>query len=348
VPSAPHVTIGLPTHNGEPFLAAALESLLAQDHPDFEIVVSDNASTDATPAILRSFAERDPRIRIDRSEAILTAAANFNRVFEAARGPYFMWAADDDLWDAAYVRRCVEALEARPIAVMACTGIRFIDPSGAPRDIDLGRYDNPDLSSRSVVERVRRLLRRGGWYQVYGVARTAALQQTHLFQDVYGPDVVVVLELALLGPILKVPEPLFSYRQYPDRTERTRVDRQGGVGDAGTVAAVRMTRLQESLSEAVRRSALSAPLRIRLVAEILRAVFLDDTPIGGVARREIETRIRQARRDLDLSAYAKFSALKWVVAARAAPAASRRLATRVRRGAGRIRRGAGRIRRRLR
>jgi len=320
VPSAPHVTIGLPTHNGEPFLAAALESLLAQDHPDFEIVVSDNASTDATPAILRSFAERDPRIRIDRSEAILTAAANFNRVFEAARGPYFMWAADDDLWDAAYVRRCVEALEARPIAVMACTGIRFIEPSGAPRDIDLRRYDNPDLSSRSVVERVRRLLRRGGWYQVYGVARTAALQQTHLFQDVYGPD----------------------------RTERSRVDRQGGVGDAGTVAAVRMTRLQESLSEAVRRSALSAPLRIRLVAEILRAVFLDDTPIGGVARREIETRIRQARRDLDLSAYAKFSALKWVVAARAAPAASRRLATRVRRGAGRIRRGAGRIRRRLR
>jgi hypothetical protein len=334
------VTVGLPTHNGERFLAAALESLLAQDHPDLEIVVSDNASTDGTPAILRAFAERDPRVRVDRSDELLTAAQNFNRVFAAARGPYFAWAADDDLWDPTYLRRCVAALEAQPDAVLACSGIRFIDPSGAPRDVDLVRYDNPDLSSPSVVERVRQLLRRGGWYQVYGVARTAALERTHLFQDTYGPDVVLTLELALLGAILKVPDALFFYRQFPDRTEQARVARQGGLGEAASIAEIRMTRLEEALTATARRSALPPPVKIRVIGEILRATYLDDTPIGGVARREVGSRLRQARRDRDLPAFLKFGTIRAVATATQLP-------TRLRRSIGRGRRFVGRVRRRL-
>lgn len=336
--STPKVTIGLPTHNGEPFLAGALEALLAQDHEDFEIVVCDNASTDATPAIIRAFADRDARIRAERSDELLTAAQNFNRVFATARSPYFMWAADDDLWDPSYIRRCLAALEPRPTAVMACTGLRFIDDAGVVLDADYGRYDNPDLSSTSVVERVRLLLRRGGWYEVYGLARRDALERTHLFQDTYGPDVMLVLELALLGPILRVAEPLFFYRRIAAKTERDRVERQGGVANAEAIVASRLTHLQESMSGTIRDSGIAWPLKLRLRAEILWAVYVADTPYRRNARRELADRAAAARRGRDTAAWAKYRGLLAVNDARAAGPAARRLAGRWRKQLGRLRR----------
>jgi hypothetical protein len=338
VTSSPTVTIGLPTHNGEAFLAAALEALLAQDHAEFELVVSDNASTDATPAILRSFAARDARIRVERSDEFVTASQNFNRAFAAARGRYFMWAADDDLWDPAYIRRCLAALEAAPDAVMACSGLRFVDSGGTVVDADYDRYDNPDLSSTSTVERVRRLLRRGGWYEVYGLARRDALERTNLFRDTYGPDVMLVLELAMLGPIAKVPEPLFFYRQIAGRTEQDRAERQGGIADVDAILGTRLTHLQESMSATVRGSGLAWPLKLRLQAEILWAVYVADTPIGGRARREIRARAETARRDRDVSAIAKFGVARGIDALRSIGPAVRQVAGRSRRRLGRWRR----------
>jgi len=309
---APLVGIGLPTLNGERFIAEALESLLAQDHRELEIVVADNASTDRTPEIVREFARRDSRIRHERVEALLSAPANFNRVFASTRGPYFMWAADDDLWDPSYVRRCVAALEADPAAVMASTGVRFIDPTGQPIEADHRQYDNPDLSSRSVVRRVRTLIRRRGWYQVYGLSRRDALSRTRLFQDAYGADVVLVTELAMLGPIVLVPEPLFSYRRQPGQTEAARAARQGGIEDEGSVLTARMTHLQESLSDAVRQSSLPRSTKLRLRAEILRAAYVDDTPMRRRARPEADVRVAGAARAHDLGGIAKFGLIAGV------------------------------------
>lgn len=336
--SAPLVGIGVPTHNGEPFIAQALESLLHQDHRDLEIVVSDNASTDRTPDIVRDFMRRDSRIRLERVEDLATAPQNFNRAFSLASGPYFMWAADDDLWDPAYVRRCTEALEADPPAVMASTSLRFIDPAGLILDANYARYDNPDLSSRSVVRRVRILLRRGGFYQVYGLARRDALDRTHLFQEVHGPDVVLTLELAMLGPILRVPEPLFFYRRHPDRTEESRDKRQGGIPLGADAAATRMTHLQESLSEAVERSALPGLKKVRLRAEILRAAYLDDTPMRSRTQREVAIRAAAAWRERDPGGLLKYT-LAWAVEEmRGLPRAGRQWAVRSKRLAARVRR----------
>jgi glycosyltransferase involved in cell wall biosynthesis len=337
----PLVTIGLPTHNGEPFLAQALESLLRQDHADLDIVVADNASTDRTPDILREFMRHDSRIRHERFEDLVSAPQNFNRAFSLGSGPYFMWAADDDLWDPSYVRRCLAALAADPMAVMASTGLRFIDPAGQILDANYGRYDNPDLSSRSVVERVRILLRRGGFYQVYGVAKRDTLERTHLFQDVYGPDVVLTLEIAMLGPIVRIPEPLFFYRRHPDRTEETRTERQGGIPGVDDILPTRMTHLQELLSEAVQRSALPGPTKWRLRVEVLRAAYVDDTPMRSRTRREVAIRTRAARRDGEPNAFAKYGiawALEWI---RGWPVAAPRIMARAKRVAARVR---GRLR----
>lgn len=300
------VSIGLPTHNGERYVAEALESLLAQDHPFLEVVVSDNASTDRTPDIVRDFVRRDRRIRYERLEQPITAAQNFNRAFALSTGSQFMWAADDDLWEPSYIRRCVEGLAERPDAVMASTGLRFIDPEGTTIDTDYSRYDNPDLGSASVVDRVRLLLRRGGWYQVYGLARRAALERTHLFQDIYGPDVVLVLELAMLGPIVRIPETLFWYRRQPGRTEEARAERQGGIADEARVLRTKSTHLEEELSDAVRRAPISGPLKLRLQAEILRAAYVDDTPMSSRTRSETWVRAKAAARERDVRRFVKF------------------------------------------
>jgi Glycosyl transferase family 2 len=302
-----HVSIGLPTRNGERYIAEAVRSLLDQDHREFDIVVADNASTDRTADIVHGLERRDSRVRHERVDEPLTAAQNFNRAFDLTDGPSFMWAADDDRWDPAYVRRCLAALDRHPTAVMATSGLRFIDPGGTVIDADYARYDNPDLSSASTIERVRQLLRRGGWYQVYGLARREALERTRLFQDVYGPDVVLTLELAMAGPILRVPEVLFWYRRFPDRTEAARAARQGGIRDETEIMSTPSTHLQESLSDAVRASALSPALKLRLLAEILEAFYVDDTPLRSKARPEARRRARSAAHDRDVARFVKFS-----------------------------------------
>src|SRR5215212_2547350 len=108
--SVPQVSLGVPVYNGEKYLAEALESLLQQDYADFEIIISDNASTDGTEEICRNFAGRDKRIRYYRNETNIGASPNYNRTFELARGRYFKWCAHDDVCLPAFVRRAAEVL----------------------------------------------------------------------------------------------------------------------------------------------------------------------------------------------------------------------------------------------
>jgi glycosyltransferase involved in cell wall biosynthesis len=339
--TAPLVSIGMPTHNGAAYIGVALEALLAQDHRAIEIVVSDNASTDRTPEIVADVIRRDHRVRYERSDHLVSAPHNFNRVFALTNGPYYMWAADDDLWDPSYVRRLLAALEADPAAVMASSGVRFIDPDGNPLETDLGRYDNPDLSSRSVTRRVHRLLRRGGWYQVYGLARRTALERTELFQDRYGPDVVLVMELALLGPIAHVPDPLFRYRRFPDRTEGSRVAKQGGDANRPGLVDTRMSHLQESLSATVGRARLPASTKLRLQADILRAAYLEATPMHERIRRETAARARLALHERDVARIVKFGLADAIERSRSLPRTAADLARRGRRAGGRVRRRIG-------
>src|SRR3954463_12928543 len=117
----PLVSIGLPVYNGEHFIAAALDSLLAQDYAPIELIISDNASTDRTPEICREYAANDPRVRYYRISTNVGVIKNFNRVFERSTGDYFMWAGDHDLRAPTYVSRCMEIMTADPSVVLCCT-----------------------------------------------------------------------------------------------------------------------------------------------------------------------------------------------------------------------------------
>jgi len=99
----PQVSIGLPVYNGAKFIQEALDSLLAQSFTNFELIISDNASTDESEAICQKYVARDLRIRYVRQTENLGAIANFKFVLDEAVGEYFMWAAADDVWDKQWI-----------------------------------------------------------------------------------------------------------------------------------------------------------------------------------------------------------------------------------------------------
>lgn len=107
----PAVSIGLPVHNGGEFVRKAVESLLAQTFTHFELIISDNASTDNTSEICQEFAARDSRIRYVRQPQNEGAMTNFRFVLDAAAAHYFMWAAADDTWHEDYISRCIAGFE---------------------------------------------------------------------------------------------------------------------------------------------------------------------------------------------------------------------------------------------
>ena len=301
------VSIGLPTHNGARFIRESLESLLAQDYPNLEVVVSDNASTDGTPAILQEYGDR---IRLLRQDSNIGAPANFNLVFRETRGALFMWAADDDRWEPSYVSSCVRALEGHPEAVLACSGVRFVDgETGAPVPYDLSLHDNPTITDSAVSARLRVLLARGGWYAVYGVLRRAALEQTSLFTNTYGADVILLVELAMQGSFIRVPETLFTFRVFAPTRGDDRGAWHSALDDRARLLATPYSHLEEACSTAVQKSRLSKEEKLRARLAILSVAYVASTPLRGRIRAEVTARLRMAIRDRRLGDVAKYGLL---------------------------------------
>ncbi len=206
----PTVSLGMPVYNGENFLAATLDSLLAQTYTDFELIICDNASTDGTAAIGRAYAARDGRIRYLRNERNIGASANYNLSFDLARGRYFKWAAHDDLCAPTFLERCVEALERDHEVVLAYTQARAIDSAGETVKVYPGKHHFGDPQAR--VRFYEFVLDPHPVVAVFGVMRRAVLAQTRLIGGYTGSDRPLLSELSLLGKFYEVPEQLFFYR----------------------------------------------------------------------------------------------------------------------------------------
>jgi len=123
---SPPLTIGLPVYNGQNYVSESLDSLLAQTYTDFELIISDNASTDSTEEICRDYAARDSRIRYVRQPVNIGAAPNHNYLVQAAHGRLFKWAAHDDLFAPKLVERCIEALD-QPEVILAHAYMGIVD-----------------------------------------------------------------------------------------------------------------------------------------------------------------------------------------------------------------------------
>ena len=222
---SPLVTIGVIVYNEEPFIRETLDSLLAQDYPNFELIVADNCSTDDSGTICEQIAKDDERVRYVRHPDNIGSAANSIFVLEEAAGDYFMWAAGHDLWSPDLLRRCVEALEDNPEAVIACAESHWIDADGRPLPRQSGGYDTRGLSP------VRRYFMAfwGNMHPVLGVMRTRFLRQVPRIHRGVGADQVLLTELALRGDFIQVPGTSWSRRQPRDpETHKQRMRRYTG------------------------------------------------------------------------------------------------------------------------
>lgn len=151
----PLVSIGLPVRNGAHRVPAVVRSVLAQDHQNLELVISDNASTDDTEEICRELAKADPRIVYHRQSANVGLLNNFIATMRLARGPYFRWAGDDDTLALDCVSRCLAALTADDRLVLVTSQVAFVGPDGTT---ETAPYDGTALRSADPVERFVEML----------------------------------------------------------------------------------------------------------------------------------------------------------------------------------------------
>ena len=231
----PRVSIGMPVRNGQDLLSETLDSILAQTNEDFEIVISDNASTDATPEICRTYARRDERIRYEPLESGIPVTRNFNRARSLSRGRYFKWHAHDDLLDPEYLNRCVQVLDEDPTTLVVAARVALIERDGSPVrfDVDSGMYVTsygeqipkpPPASSDSLASRQRVERFRGVLFDIHGVVeaqyvfglyRSDALATTPPIGAYFGAEKVLLARLSLIGRIREVEEELFLRRYHP-------------------------------------------------------------------------------------------------------------------------------------
>jgi glycosyltransferase involved in cell wall biosynthesis len=209
----PAVTIGMPLYNGAKYLELALRSILSQTYTDFELLISDNASTDDSEAICRRYAEMDPRISYSRNPRNLGAAANYNRVIHLARGRYFRHAAHDDILAPTNIERCVEVLDSVPDVVLVYPRMIIIDADGNETETREHSLELDDARPNERLAKFGFLCDENSMCDpVFGLFRTKELRETNLLGAYISADMILLAEMALRGRVVEVPEYLFYER----------------------------------------------------------------------------------------------------------------------------------------
>lgn len=195
----PQVSIGLPVYNGEKYLRKALDSILSQTYDKFELIISDNCSTDGTSEICREYGARDSRIRYVRQYSNRGAAANFRFVLESAQHERFIWAAADDWWDRDRLEKLVTALAPETAAVVGAIS-RWQEVKNIahfiPKEYPKHGYLSFIMREEARCEKV---------YFIYGLMwRKAAIQAFPSSMDLYASDAIFCYRLLELGGLRSI------------------------------------------------------------------------------------------------------------------------------------------------
>ena len=204
--SHPPVSIGLPVRNGAAVVDTAIRAVLTQDYADLELVISDNASTDSTAEICRSYERDDPRVRYHRQPNNIGATANFVQVMRLARGTFFKWIGDDDWLEPGYLSSCLERFAADDRLILVTTEQVLIGQDG---QMCPTAYTGCGLSSDRPVERFAEYLRLLARSQLvldplYGLMRREAVIAIPR-RNIVREDEIFAAKLALAGPWDHVP-----------------------------------------------------------------------------------------------------------------------------------------------
>lgn len=230
----PRTVLGMTLYNNASHLCEATDSILAQNHGDFVLLMLDDGSSDDGEAIARDYERRDGRVRYFRHQQRQGMVPTWREVVEIAQreypgAEYFAWVSDHDRWDPRWLARMLEELDAHSGAVLAYPETLRIDGCGAPADKE------PRVFDTSGVVEARERWRRFCWHgfgsgdMVYGLMRVRALVASGIFRPVLNPDRLLIAELSRQGEIRQVQAPLWFRRQ----SDAASVARQRGSLFAG-------------------------------------------------------------------------------------------------------------------
>ena len=265
----PRLTVGLPVHNGARYLAESLDALLGQTFTDFDLVISDSASTDGTSDICQAYALRDARIRYIRQPHNIGMSPNRNFVIAQTRGELLKMVHQDDLSGRDYLKSCVEVLDERPDVVAAHCREAMIDSAGMITR--LISY-SPATSTSSGPERFASMLLDGSDRYIRGVMRISTLLRTRLHRSHHFADRTISIELGLHGPFYQVPEVMYFRRDQPERPDQGTVRSRCAYLDPRRASPLRhpVARLYAEYVWAYIAAIQSAPLRAQEKRECYR------------------------------------------------------------------------------
>lgn len=200
----------MPVYNGEEFIRQAIQSILDQSFRDIELIISDNASNDATAEICRQISAADSRVRYYANSVNIGVTGNYNKAFGYARGEYFKWASGNDYCAKGLIERCVAVLDQSPDTVLCYPKTRMFDIDMAEA---VDYEDNLDLQQEDPVSRFELLIDRVQLNNVMnGVIRSDALKRTRPIKAFWSSDFPLLAELVLQGKFVEIPDRLFYRR----------------------------------------------------------------------------------------------------------------------------------------
>lgn len=224
----PLITIGFPVYNiDEKFLYTALDSLLNQSYTNFELLISDDCSTDSTSRICCEYAKKDSRIRYIRQKKNLGHLHNFNFVLEQAKSKYFMWAEVDDKWKPEFIEKNISFLESNPkfvgsISEVSWYGKNIVRGKGSKiknllkfrktHDI-FSNYFHVFPTSGSYDKKASMYLRFNTGTGIFAVYKTEKLQKSIIKEPFGGWDLAIILKVLRFGDINVLDENLME--RYP-------------------------------------------------------------------------------------------------------------------------------------
>lgn len=270
----PTVSIGLPVYNGARFLPQAFESLLGQTYRDFELIVSDNASTDETAAICAEYAARDSRVRYIRQPVNIGAPRNWSFVVTVARGRYFKWASCNDRCAEDMLERCVAVLEQQPHAVLCYGRTRLVDEETGREEPYAGDIAIEDERPSDRLMRLLRELRLNNAQS--GLIRLDALRQTGLDRPYPAGDMPLMAELALRGTFVLLPDVLLFRRMGLQTFSRGLAGKaHADFYGARSTALLDLLRRHRDHAIGVLRAPISAREKGRSLRQLVRHLYWD-------------------------------------------------------------------------
>jgi glycosyltransferase involved in cell wall biosynthesis len=278
--NAPVATFGMPVFNGANFIERAIDSILGQDLDDFELVIADNGSTDATEEICRGYVDADERVTYHRSPENRGAAWNYTRLVPLAKGRYFKWTSHDDMIEPSYLRLISTELDDHPEASLAFPFACFIDD----HDKRLKVYEEDvawDIRGSSPAARLHQVLSTLGLCNpIFGMMRTDTLRQTRIIGAFDSSDILLLSELSLHGEFHLVREPLFLRRMHDNMSRRalkTPEDVAKWFDTSASAYNFPWTKLWIEHVEAIQRVPLSSKERRRAFATLNRDWYWKQT-----------------------------------------------------------------------